>query len=161
MLVSTDLRAGQVPEYDLKLLQFVFVASRSQRLFPDFFCPAETVGLHGPEHDPKLPHLFAADLAAIHGPEYDFKLLQFVFVVSRSLSVRQPWLSLPDKHPCLPCHECLRGFMDAVACLRCARGITKPFRTCTMHNRTVIAEPLRALVCSRPWWERICKNPNL
>ena len=84
MFVSADLPAGQVPEYDLKLFQFVFVASRSQRSFPDFFCPAETVGLHGPEHDLKLQHLFAADRAACLCPEYDFKFIQFVFVLSLS-----------------------------------------------------------------------------
>ena len=49
-----------------------------------FVCPAETVGLHGPEHDLKLQHLFAADRAACLCPEYDFKMFQFVFVPSRS-----------------------------------------------------------------------------
>ena len=49
-----------------------------------FVCPAETVGLHGPEHDLKLPHLFAADLAAGLCLEYDLKLFQFVFAPSRS-----------------------------------------------------------------------------
>ena len=49
-----------------------------------FICPAETVGLHGPEHDLKLPHLFATDPAAGLCPESDLKLFQFVFVPSRS-----------------------------------------------------------------------------
>ena len=42
------------------------------------------MGLHGPEHDLELPHLFAADLAAGLCPECDVKLFQFVFVLSRS-----------------------------------------------------------------------------
>ena len=49
-----------------------------------FVCPAETVGLQCPEHDLKLPHLFAADLAAGLCPECDLTLFQFVFVPSRS-----------------------------------------------------------------------------
>ena len=49
-----------------------------------FVCPAETVGLHGPEHDLKLQHLFAADRAACLCLEYDFKLIHFVFVLSLS-----------------------------------------------------------------------------
>ena len=36
MFVSADLPAGQVPEYDLKLFQFVFVPSRSKRSFHVF-----------------------------------------------------------------------------------------------------------------------------
>ena len=49
-----------------------------------FVCPAKTLGLHGPEHDLKLLHLFAADRAACLCFEYDLGLFQFVFVPSCS-----------------------------------------------------------------------------
>lgn len=42
------------------------------------------MGLHGPEHDLELPHLFAADLAAGLCPEYGLELFQIIFAPSRS-----------------------------------------------------------------------------